>query len=425
MSNNKKSASAEFDAVKSSSSTAKLKDRIVKLANKGIPLLLAGPPGIGKSAIISEVLREHFDFYREERPAQWDPIDARGVPIVRRQLVDLNERLTILTSKFQFFNSVGDTKNADGVQAELIKLYAQADELMLNEKTTMIEWPNLDFLPPVGYTGRVGLFFDELNTAPVAVQNVLLQPFQATPGMARRIGPHTIHGGHVWLAAAGNRPKDFAHVNPMGAPLRNRFHIIEIDVDNSLIDSWSAWAVQNKVHSDVIAYINFQKSAFYKAPADAHGFDAFPTPRSWTEQVSPLYEDGARSVTDFQGAVGVAAATAFVSFAEEIKNMPDINKLLREVETTGKVQSINLKDVESSILYAVTFQLVSKLSHFDAADPKGLTKNVTHGVTLIKNMRDEYKGLFIALMTQGKMGIALLGTPAFAQLCREFGVLTK
>jgi MoxR-like ATPase len=362
-----------------------LKEKLTALYKKQIPVFVAGPPGIGKSAQISAVLNENCDFVREERPSQWDPIDARGVPVIRRRMQEAKERLDILFAKLNFANMSKDEGEAKKIMEVLKTELASAENLLGQDKTTEIQWPHLDFLPPVGFEGSVGLFFDELNTAPPAVQNVLLQPFQATPGQPRRIGPHAIEGSHIWLVAAGNRPEDVAHVTPMGGPLRNRFHIIEVDVDKTLIQSWTSWAVNNDIHPHVVGFLNFASEAFYQAPAG--DFDAFPTPRSWSEQVSPLLKEGISGISAYRGAVGLGAANNFMAYLKELRHMPDIDALLKEASKTGTITT-DFSTLPLSVTYAVMVELVFRC--------KDDTNKISSAMTIAEHVRPEHAGVFVA-----------------------------
>merc|ERR1712173_409871 len=139
----------------------------------GIPVFVAGPPGIGKSARISKVLNDNFDFVREERPSQWDPIDARGVPVVRRQLEEMESRLKLIKFKrdtakerleeiAEIVSNNAGTKEleeerertlsaVEELTQDLNKELNKADSLLNSEVATEIQWPRLDFLPPEDY----------------------------------------------------------------------------------------------------------------------------------------------------------------------------------------------------------------------------------------------------------------------------------
>ena len=53
------------------------------LANAVPPLMLWGPPGVGKSAAISEVTQELGVGFIDVRLAQREPVDIRGLPVPR------------------------------------------------------------------------------------------------------------------------------------------------------------------------------------------------------------------------------------------------------------------------------------------------------------------------------------------------------
>jgi len=133
----------------------------------GVPTLVFGPPGVGKSQQVHQAA--HPDPVIDVRLSMLDPVDLRGLPIV-----------------------------SEG----------------------RVTWARPDFLPD---DGRGILLFDELNTAAVAVQNAALQLI-----LDRRCGPHRLGDGW-YIVACGNRASHRAHVSPLSSALRNRFAVVDYE----------------------------------------------------------------------------------------------------------------------------------------------------------------------------------------------------
>ncbi|MGC9451947.1 MAG: ATP-binding protein [Oceanipulchritudo sp.] len=183
-----------------------------------IPVILWSPPGVGKSAIIRTLAREHGMHLIDLRLSQLMPSDLRGIPIVE-----------------------------DGV----------------------MRFSRPNFLPRGD--GKFILFLDELNMAPPAQQGNAQQLL-----LDRRVGDHLI-AEDTFIWAACNRKQDRAAVNDMPAPVANRALHIEVKVD---IDSFSHYAMTHPgtIHEDILGFLNFRTNLLH---AYESGEKAFPSPRSW------------------------------------------------------------------------------------------------------------------------------------------------
>ena len=94
------------------------------------------------------------------------------------------------------------------------------------------------------------LFLDEMNQAPQSVQAAAYQLI-----LNRRLGTYTLPD-NVLIVAAGNRESDRGVAYRMPSPLANRFVHLEMGVD---FDDWQVWALENKIHSDVVGYLTSNK----------------------------------------------------------------------------------------------------------------------------------------------------------------------
>jgi hypothetical protein len=281
------------------------------------PVFLWGPPGIGKSEVVSEITEELGGFMIDLRMAQMEPTDIRGIP---------------------FFNK---------------------------------DIGKMDWAPPVDLPDEelasqypiVCLFLDEMNSAAPAVQAAGYQLI-----LNRRVGKYKLPD-NVVIVAAGNRDSDKGVTYRMPMPLANRFLHIEMRPDFS---SWQNWAVNKGIHKDVVGYLSFAKQDLYDFDAKSSS-RAFATPRSWCF-VSDLLNDEEDTDSDtlfnlVAGSVGEGLAVKFMAHRKVAGQMPEPSDIL-----AGKVKELRVKEV--SAMYSLTISLCYELK--DALDNKRVNTKQFH-----------------------------------------------
>jgi hypothetical protein len=271
------------------------------------PVFIWGPPGIGKSDAIHQLGHEMDAHVIDVRLSLWEPTDIKGIP---------------------YFNSTDNTMS-----------WAPPVELPTEELASK---------NPV-----VILFLDEMNSAPPSVQAAAYQLV-----LNRRVGTYKLPD-NVIVVAAGNREADKGVTYRMPAPLANRFVHLELRVD---FEDWLNWAVENKVHKDVVGYISFAKQDLYDFdPKTASR--SFATPRSWSF-VSELLEDSISESTLADlvtGAVGEGTGVKFMAHRKIAGRMPNPTDILH-----GKVKELKVKEI--SAMYSLTVSLCYELK--DGAEKK-------------------------------------------------------
>ena len=277
------------------------RSRILRCFKAKRPVFLWGPPGIGKSEVVAGLTEELGGIMYDARLGQMEPTDIRGIP---------------------FFNK--DIGKMDW-----------APPIDLPDEETASQYP------------VVVLFLDEMNSAAPAVQAAGYQLI-----LNRRIGKYVLPD-NVVIVAAGNRESDKGVTYRMPTPLANRFVHLEMKED---FDSWQQWAVNHKIHKDVVGYLSFAKQ-------DMFDFDprspsrSFATPRSWTF-VSQFLEDNGASdaeLTDLiAGTVGEGLAVKFMAHRKVSGQMPNPMEIL-----TGKVKDLKVKEI--SAMYSLTVSMCYEL----------------------------------------------------------------
>ena len=273
------------------------KTSIAFAIKKKRPIFMWGPPGIGKSDIVSQIGAETNRPVVDVRLALWEPTDIKGIP----------------------YYSAND--NA--------MVWAPPIELPTDPKSNAI------------------LFLDELNSAPPAVQAAAYQLI-----LNRRVGTYVLPEG-VDIVAAGNRDGDKGVTYRMPAPLANRFVHLELKVD---FDDWQDWATLNGIHPEVVGYVGYAKQDLYdydpKSPSKP-----FATPRSWSF-VSDLVADSdidTDTLTNrVSGAIGDGLAVKFMAHRKIASKLPTPSDIL-----DGKVKDLEVKEV--SAMYSLTVGLCYEL----------------------------------------------------------------
>jgi MoxR-like ATPase len=248
---------------------SEVKDAVRLCMTNNLPVMLWGPPGVGKSEAMQQLGKEQNRVVLDLRMSLLNPVDIRGVPVAK-----------------------------DGLTV----------------------WWAPGFLPRDGTATETAiLFLDEINLAPQAVQAASYQLV-----LDRRVGEYILPKG-VSIVAAGNRGTDFANVFGMSSALRNRFVHYEIAPD---LDEWKSWALKNDIRSEVVAYLNQKQDHLFFFDAKVH-LRQFPTPRSWVFASRLLngITDMDSASKLLSGALGEAVATAFAGFlrvADKLPNAEDI-----------------------------------------------------------------------------------------------------
>ena len=259
------------------------------------PVMVWGPPGVGKSDVAKEVASQLGYQYVDIRALLLDPVDLRGIPW--RDII------------------LSDGTYANGKIAS--ELDVDASELQY-----VTRWASPVFLPPSNSEENYLINLEELPSATPMVQAALYQLV-----LDRACGEYRLPVG-ASIIACGNREGDRAVAHQMSTALASRFIHIEITVDN---DDWTRWALNHDIVDQVIFFLRFR-------PILLHQFDprskepAFPCPRTWSF-VSDIFKGNASlsfasEQALYRGAVGQAAAVEFTAFLEIWRELPDYQTIL-------------------------------------------------------------------------------------------------
>ncbi|MDH5326327.1 MAG: AAA family ATPase [Gammaproteobacteria bacterium] len=236
------------------------------------PVMLWGPPGVGKSQMVMQVAQRFDVPVIDIRLSQMEPSDLRGIPF-----------------------KVEDR----------------------------VEWAVPAMLPEVSRHGESGfLFLDEITSAPPSVSAAAYQLI-----LDRCLGNYEVPQGWV-IIAAGNRQGDRGVTYSMPAPLANRFSHFEVETH---LDDWVAWAFEHHIDERIIAFLRFRPELLFDFDP-AHNPVAFPSPRSW-EFAHRALQKFSRIPNLLLGAlqacVGQAAGIELHAFVKNLDQLPDLEAVIR------------------------------------------------------------------------------------------------
>jgi hypothetical protein len=325
---------------------AQLKLLLKAYLPQNLPVLITGAPGVSKSAVVGQTADEIGYDLVISHPVTEDPTDPKGLPF----------------------------PSADGQSAHFLP-FGNLDKIL--RATTPVIW-----------------FLDDLGQASPAVQAAYMQLL-----LARRVGEHVLPDCVVFVAAT-NRRTDNAAVNGILDPVISRFATVVNVVPE--IHSWCAWAVQNNMPHELVAFLRFRQDLLY-VPKKGRDIVNSPSPRTWDflGQKMPYIPKGLELI-EYAGSVGQGAAIELQTFLDVYKQIPTLDQILLDP------QGARLPDGgEPSTLNAVVAMLAAR------ADESNIDRMMVYVNRLIDAGFREFVGFWATDAT--KRNPDLLHTPSWVR----------
>lgn len=321
------------------------------------PMMVWGPPGIGKSETFQQITESYIAEGKkakliDARLSLWDPTDLKGYPYYNKE----SNRMS----------------------------FSSPDELPTEEEAAEYD--------------TIILFLDELNGAAPATQAAAYQLI-----LNRAIGKYKLPD-NVVIAAAGNRETDKGVTYRMPKPLANRFLHYEVRVD---FQDWFDWGVNHNQHPDVMGYLTVFKDDLYNFDASS-AERSFATPRTWafiSETIQDVDDFTEDEVTDMVAAgIGEGIALKFKAHRQIAAQLPNPTDIL-----DGKVKELNTDNISAK--YSLTTALCYELKDsFD--NKKDEMKRFDNFLEFVQNNFESEMVVMACTIALGKYGIR----PKFNQL---------
>ncbi|MGM9630594.1 ATP-binding protein [Butyricicoccus sp.] len=200
------------------------------------PVLLMGPPGIGKTAIMEQVATECGIALVSYTITHHTRQSAIGLPYLTKRNYSGKE-LTI----------------TEYTMSEIIaSVYDKMEETGLREGI---------------------LFIDEINCVSETLAPTMLQLLQR-----KSFGSHFVPEGWI-IVAAGNPPEYNKSVRDFDVVTLDRLRRIDVEEDYAV---WKKYAYRSRIHPAILSYLDIKKQNFYAFETTVDG-QAFVTARGWED----------------------------------------------------------------------------------------------------------------------------------------------
>lgn len=200
------------------------------------PILMMGPPGIGKTAVMEQIAHELGINLVSYTITHHTRQSAIGLPMISEKEFD-GKKYSV--TEYTMSEIIG-------------AVYEQIEKSGIHEGI---------------------LFLDEINCVSETLAPTMLQFLQY-----KTFGSHKLPEGFI-IVTAGNPPQYNKSVRDFDIVTLDRVRQINIEED---FEAWKTYAYKAGVHGSILAYLEIKKDNFYKIQTNADG-RSFVTARGWED----------------------------------------------------------------------------------------------------------------------------------------------
>lgn len=252
------------------------------------PILLMGPPGIGKTAIMEQAARECRVGLVAYTITHHTRQSAIGLPHIETKIYQGKEvsvtEYTLSEIIASVYRCMEDTGNKEGI-----------------------------------------LFIDEINCVSETLAPTMLQFLQN-----KTFGSHKVPRGWI-IVAAGNPPQYNKSVREFDIVTLDRVRKIDVEAD---CDVWMEYACRQEVHQAILSYLRIKKENFYSVENTVDG-KFFVTARGW-EDLSEIL----KSYEAFQIPITEALVSQYLQKEETARDFTAYYQLYRKYGTDYGITDI-------------------------------------------------------------------------------------
>ena len=221
------------------------------------PVLLMGPPGIGKTQIMEQIAEECGIGLVSYTITHHTRQSAVGLPMIKTEEFDGKEYSVTEYTMSEIISGVYKAVKEQGHREGI-------------------------------------LFIDEINCVSETLIPTMLQFLQC-----KTFGNQKVPEGWI-IVAAGNPPEFNRSVREFDMVTYDRLRVINIDAD---LEVWREYAREREIHNAILSYLDIRPQNFYSVMADVDGLK-FVTARGWEDMSSLMYVYEELGISINAGVVG-------------------------------------------------------------------------------------------------------------------------
>lgn len=221
------------------------------------PVLLMGPPGIGKTQIMEQIASECGIGLVSYTITHHTRQSAVGLPMIKTEEFDGKEYSVTEYTMSEIISGVYKAVKEQGHREGI-------------------------------------LFIDEINCVSETLIPTMLQFLQC-----KTFGNQKVPEGWI-IVAAGNPPEFNRSVREFDMVTYDRLRVINIDAD---LEVWREYAREREIHNAILSYLDIRPQNFYSVMADVDGLK-FVTARGWEDMNSLMYVYEELGISINAGVVG-------------------------------------------------------------------------------------------------------------------------